>query len=244
MRSDAEEFVTGSFRLPSNPRVPLSVRPATWPSQGEHWVRAVYWSYPYITPQRATTESPARWRHTNVLAVKITLDPVAARAEHQRAVQEFLTAARAVPADRWERAPDDAHWSPSQIAEHVRMTYAVVGAQFAGGPGLRVRTSWLMRVVLRWKFLKGILENGAFPKGARAPKEIRPGQGPFDRETVLTALQQAAAETEQRLIARWSDPSCQMTHHVFGALHPPQGARLVTVHTRHHARQLAALASD
>jgi DinB superfamily len=179
--------------------------------------------------------------HTKAFSVKITLDPVTARAEHQRAVEEFLAAARAVPADRWEQAPDDTHWSPSQIAEHVRMTYAVVGAQFAGGPGLRVRTSWWMRTVLRWKFLKRILEDGAFPEGARAPSEIRPGPGPFDREAVLAALQHAATATEERLISRWTDPSCQMTHHVFGALRPPQGARLVTVHTRHHAGQLAAL---
>lgn len=198
--------------------------------------------YTACAPPRGTTDSPARRIHTNAFAVNITLDPIIARADHQRAVEEFLAAARAVPADQWERAPDDAHWSPSQIAEHVRMTYAVVSAQFAGGPGLRVRTTWWMRTVLRWKFLKGILENGAFPKGARAPKEIRPGQGPFDRETVLTALQRAANETEERLISRWSDPSSQMTHHVFGALRPPQGARLVTVHTRHHAGQLAALA--
>lgn len=176
--------------------------------------------------------------------MKITLDPVAARADHQRAVDDFLAAARAVPRDRWDHAPDQSHWSPAQIAEHVRMTYEVVGAQFSGGPGLRVRTSWLMRALLRWKFLKGILENGIFPAGARAPKEIRPGPGPFDRDTVLEALQRAASTTEQQLITRWKDPDCRMTHHVFGELHPPQGARLVTVHTRHHAAQLAALAND
>ncbi|MBL0171793.1 MAG: DinB family protein [Gemmatimonadaceae bacterium] len=173
----------------------------------------------------------------------MTTDPAAARANHQRAVAEFIDAARAVADADWERRPDDTHWSPAQIVEHVRMTYEVVGAQFTGGPGLRVRTSWWMRLVVRWKFLDGILEHGIFPKGARAPREIRPGDGPFDRETVLVALEQAAADTENRLVAGWTDPKCRMTHHVFGDLRPPEGARLVTVHTAHHAAQLRAFAT-
>ena len=175
--------------------------------------------------------------------MQITLDPDVARADHQRAVVELVEAARAISDVRWERNPDHTHWSPAQIAEHVRMTYAVVGAQFAGGPGLRVRTTWWMRLLLRWRFLSGILEHGVFPKGAKAPREVRPGNGPFDRETVLASLERAAADTENRLVARWTDPKCVMTHHVFGKLRPPQGARLVTVHTAHHAAQLRAFAN-
>lgn len=172
--------------------------------------------------------------------MKIPADPATARADHQRAVQEFLTAAREVPPEHWEKKPDAQHWSPSQIAEHVRMTYEVVSAQFSGGQGLRVRTSWYMRALLRWKFLKGLLETGVFPKGARAPREVRPGDGPFDRDSTLTALERAALATENKLVERWTDASCIMTHHVFGELKTPEGARLVTVHTAHHAAQLRA----
>jgi len=174
--------------------------------------------------------------------MRIPNDPAVARADHQRAIADFVAAARAVPADRWERRPDDAHWSPAQIVEHLRLTYDVVGAQFAGGPGLRVRTNWLLRALLRWKFLEGILERGIFPKGAAAPREIRPANGPFEREPLLAALQQAAAAAEERLFAHWNSPERVMTHHVFGALDTPQGARLATVHTLHHAKQLRALA--
>jgi hypothetical protein len=173
--------------------------------------------------------------------MQIPHDPAVARLAHQRAVADFVAAARAVPADRWERKPDDAHWSPAQIVEHVRMTYDVVGGQFVGRPGLRVRTSWWMRPLLRWKFLGLILERGAMPAGARAPSEVRPGEGPFDRETLLAGLERAAAEVEGHMVARWSDPTApMMTHNVFGALTSPQGARLVTVHTTHHAKQLRA----
>lgn len=170
--------------------------------------------------------------------MKITADPAIARADHQRAVSEFLAAARAVSPEQWERKPDAEHWSPAQIAEHIRMTYVLVGEQFSGGDGLRVRTSWYMRALLRWKFLKGLLESGVFPKGARAPREVRPGNGPFEREATLAAIERAAQETENKLISRWSDPSCIMTHHVFGELKTPEGARLLTVHTAHHAAQV------
>lgn len=168
----------------------------------------------------------------------IPTDPAVARADHQAAVAEFVAAARAVSLDTWERKPDATHWSPAQIAEHVRKTYEVVSAQFTGGPGLVVRSKWWLRPFIKWTFLGRILETGVFPASARAPREIRPGDGPFDRETLLAALQKAASATENMLTTRWTDPNCTMTHHVFGALRPPEGARLVTVHTLHHAKQL------
>lgn len=176
--------------------------------------------------------------------MRVTLDPAVARVDHQRAVTELLAAARALTAEQWERAPDANHWSPAQIAQHVRLTYEVVAAQFSGGTGIRVRSSRWLRPILRWKFLPAILESGKFPASARAPSEIRPGPGPYDREVLLTALEAAALATEQQFIARWNDNSCLMTHHVFGALRPPQGARLVTVHTAHHAAQLRAAAQS
>ena len=176
--------------------------------------------------------------------MKAFLDANEARSEHQRAVQEFLVTARAVSPAQWEHAIDAVTWSPAQIAEHVRMTYEVVDAQFAGsGTGLRVRTSRWQRLMLRWRFLGGILRTGVFPAGARAPREVRPGAGPFDQAVVLKALERAAESVDTGLTARWTDPDCVMTHHVFGGLRPPEALRLLTVHTRHHAAQLSARAS-
>lgn len=173
--------------------------------------------------------------------MQIPRDPSAALADHQHAVAEFIAAARAVPADRWGVARHDSKWSPEQIAEHVRLTYDVVSAQFDGGPGLRVRTPWWIRPFLRWRFLPTILESGVFPATARAPREILPGAGPFDREALLAGLEQSAAAMERKLMASWHNPTRPMTHHVFGALDSPKAARLVTVHTMHHAKQLRAL---
>lgn len=211
-------------------RAPLMMRRREGKRDGRRW----RWSATYLVPARAVPFA----------GMDIPTDPGVARADHQRELREFLSAARAVSPERWNQAPDAAHWSPAQIAEHVRMTYEVVSVQFNGGAGIRVRSPWWLRPVLRWRFLPRILETGVFPRGAKAPREIRPSDGPFDRETVLNALEHAATATESLFVSRWNDPTCQMTHHVFGALNPSLGARLVTVHTQHHARQLRAFTKD
>lgn len=118
------------------------------------------------------------------------------------------------------------------------MAYVLVQNQLSGGTGIRIRTPWLLRQLLRWRVLPRLLASGTIPEGARAPREIRPGDGPFPREQLLQALQVAARNVEETLVRRWHDPNCQMTHHVFGHLTPPTAMQFATVHTNHHARQL------
>lgn len=151
-----------------------------------------------------------------------------------------METARRVPDSRWDAAPAAGAWSPAQIAEHLRLTYVVVGEQLAGGVGLRVRTPWWIRPLIRWRFLAGILQQGRIPAGARAPREIRPGDGPFPRASLLASLAQEARHTQEALASRWNDHGCVMTHHVFGDLTPPQAMRFAAVHLRHHAKQLGA----
>lgn len=167
-------------------------------------------------------------------------DPASLRETHQRALAEFLAAARAVDAARWERTSPPGDWSPAQVAEHVRLAYVVVGAPLTGGTGLRVRTPWWLRPFLRWRFLGGILDSARFPR-SRAPRELRPGPGPFDREATLRAIESAAAELERTIVAHWHDRRAAVTHHVFGSLGPADGLRLATAHTVHHTRQLRTL---
>ncbi len=164
----------------------------------------------------------------------------AATQAHHDAVETFLAAARAIPQDDWEHPLARSKWSPAQVAEHLRLTYTVVAQQLAGGTGIRVRTPWWLRTVLRWRVLPRILSRGIFPAGARAPREIRPGDGPFDREQTLSALLTSATVVEDGLAREWKGSPVRMTHHVFGALDTPTAARLLTVHTLHHARQLAS----
>lgn len=164
----------------------------------------------------------------------------AAITAHKDAVEAFLTTARTIPPDAWERPLAGGKWTPAQVAEHLRMTYALVAQQLAGGSGIRVRAPWWLRPVLRWRVLPRILSSGIFPRGARAPREIRPGDGPFDREQTLSALRTSATVVEDAIVRAWDGSPIRMTHHVFGALDTPTAARLLTVHTQHHTRQLEA----
>lgn len=160
------------------------------------------------------------------------------RRAHQAALTGFLAAARALPPDRWNQPAKPGGWSPGQIAEHLRLSYQTLGGELEGGQGLRLRTNWWQRLLLRFKFLGAILEEGQIPPGARAPRELMPGEGPFDREAVLASLEAVASRAESAVAARWTQPGASATHHIFGRLAPSQVIRFSTVHVAHHTKQL------
>jgi hypothetical protein len=162
----------------------------------------------------------------------------AAVRDHAEAVASFLADARAVPDEAWERPTGDDKWTPAQVCEHVRLTYATVRDELRGGAGFRIRTSWWRQRLLQWRVLPRILASGRMPSGVRAPREIRPPDGPYPREALLAALEEVARAVEDDLAHRWSDPSCTVTHHLIGRLEPARAVPLLATHTRHHARQL------
>lgn len=165
-------------------------------------------------------------------------DLAAGLAAHRTSLAAYAAASKAVPDARWNQPPAPDKWSPGQVTEHLRMTYVVVGGELEGKPGLTPRTPWWIRPLLRFRFLRRILKDGAVPAGAKAPRELRPDAGPFDRDRTLDALTQAAAAFEATLTRRWNDPSAAVTHHVFGRLSAADMLRFATVHLDHHARQL------
>lgn len=161
-----------------------------------------------------------------------------ATSAHRAAVESFLAAARAIPANAWERPLADGKWTPAEVAEHVRLTYGVLQNELAGGSGLRIRSPWLVRQVLRLTVLPRILATGTLPRGARASSEIRPRGNILPREQLLEALEVAANVAQKSVARHWDDPRAGLTHHVFGRVDIRRGLRFITVHTRHHARQL------
>lgn len=158
--------------------------------------------------------------------------------EHRSAVASLLAAARAVPSAQWNVPLGDAKWSPAQVAEHIRLSYLVLTTELNGGSGLRIRTNWLQRTIARVKFLGGILEAGTIPTGARAPREAKPGPGPFDREPTLLAIENLAQGFEAALGHQWDAKKPVATHHIFGRLGAAELLRFAAVHTLHHAAQL------
>lgn len=100
---------------------------------------------------------------------------------------------------------------------------------------MRIRSPWWLRPLIRFRFLRGILDRGTIPANAPAPRELRPGPGPFDRESTLTELADLVAAFEAIVPARLNGA---VTHHVFGRLAVADMVRFATVHLDHHARQL------
>lgn len=156
---------------------------------------------------------------------------------HRDAVRSLAETARSVDPGSWNRPVGEGKWSPAEIVEHVRLTYAVLNRELATGDGLRVRTSALQRLFFRIVFLPRILWTGKIPTGAKAAREIRPAGGPFDREATLAGLEEESRRFEAGITAR---PGVTVTHHVFGRASAPVALRFCAVHTRHHERQLLA----
>lgn len=161
-------------------------------------------------------------------------------AEHSAALQEFVVLARRVSPDRWNQPIATGKWTPAEITSHLSESYQVLRGELAGAAGMQLRLTRLQRWLLRHTILPRILASGKFPAGARAPRETRPRDGQVDATSALHRLSTEADAFVQEL----SGPSrrrARLTHAYFGSMSARQGIRLATVHTRHHARQLAAV---
>ena len=161
------------------------------------------------------------------------------RQRHQAALARLIAAAERVPAAHWNTPLRDGAWSPAQVTEHIRLAYQVLGGEFGGRQGIRIRTNWLQRTIARLLFLGDILEKGKIPRGARAPREVAPGPGPFDRDATLAAVRTLGTEFDTTLEGQWDVPGAHATHHIFGQLRPVQLLKFAATHAEHHAKQLA-----
>ena len=158
-------------------------------------------------------------------------------ADHHDALLAFVAAAESLSAEAWNAARPNDKWSPAQIAEHLRLTYAVIRAELAGQSRLRVRTKWWQQRLFRFLYLPRILNQGRFPKGAPAVREIRPGSGPFDREPLLAALRREG-EGFIAVVRSGRLGNAKVTHPFLGPLDVFAGVRFLTQHLRHHQAQL------
>jgi hypothetical protein len=156
--------------------------------------------------------------------------------KHRDALRAFLNTARGIPPQRWNTPLAPGKWSPAQVAEHVRLTYGMADTELTSGVGIRVRSSPWLRPLIRLVFLPRILRTGMLPKGARAPREIRPGDGPFDQRETLGGLEAIASAFQAKLA---SHEGRGLTHHVFGQMDKAKTWQILAVHTEHHRRQIA-----
>lgn len=168
-------------------------------------------------------------------------DLAALTRDHASAVSEFVEAGQRFPAGAWSQPLAPGKWSPSEITSHVTEAYEVLRRELSGGPGMRLLGSPLLRWVLRHTMLPAILRGRPFPSGARAPKETWPRELLADPTSALEALEATAGAFARELSAR-ANQRLRLSHAYFGPMSAPQTLRLAAVHTRHHARQLEAVA--
>lgn len=163
-----------------------------------------------------------------------------AAGRHAAALDAFVARAAAVETGAWNARAAEGKWTPAQVVEHVRLTYDIAVRELEGGGGLRVRTSWWLRPLLRLTYLRNILASGRVPQGARAPREARPGDGPFDQAATLAALRASSQQFVALLEPVWHRNGAVLTHHIFGRLGAREAFRFMAVHTGHHTQQLPA----
>jgi uncharacterized damage-inducible protein DinB len=167
------------------------------------------------------------------------------RQTHSRAVEAFTRAAQDLPADAWTRPLQPGRWSPAEIAEHVSLAYEVLLRELSGGPGMAVRTRFWQRGLLRLTVLPRLLRRGAFPAGARAPRETRPAGPRPDRAAAIAAFQDLARRIETRIDDAFRDrPGTRLTHAYFGALSLEEALMMCARHLDHHRGQLPGPAAE
>lgn len=161
--------------------------------------------------------------------------------EHRKAVADCVAAIRALAPDDWGQPARPGGWTRAEIAEHLAISYGPPLAELSGGPGFAIRLPWWKRQALRWTVLPKILRGG-FPKGAPAPREIRPASTSPDPETAALRLFERAAVFLERLEDAGRQRSLRLTHAYFGRLTAVDAVRILTSHAHHHRRQLSSKA--
>lgn len=156
-------------------------------------------------------------------------------ADHHAAVEEYCATARRLDEAAWHRAVTEGKWSPGEITEHLAMSYAILRSELRGAGGMRPRTNWWQRTLLRVAILPVILVKGRIPRRVMAPREIRPAGGTFEREPTLARMV-GEADALMRELGERRD--VKLTHPFFGKLTAPEVVRFLAVHTRHHLGQL------
>ena len=157
---------------------------------------------------------------------------------HRSAVAAYVGSASRIDDRAWRAPVGPGKWTPAQITEHLARTYQVSLEQIRGWQGLKLRSSFLVRKIVRLVFLARIFRTRRLPRGARAPREIRPADPQTPRATALERLGALSEEFEREMSARRSDEKLRLTHHLFGDIKPLQGVDFIAIHIEHHGRQL------
>jgi len=164
-------------------------------------------------------------------------DLKSAAIENQQAVDAFIAAARAVPRSAWTEPRAPGKWSPSQVTEHVAITYevarAILKGTFSGRGAPRP-----LRPLIRIFFFNPVVKTGRFRKGAKAPAPFQPTASPASVSDHAARLHAAAGAFEAEVETAARLGRTFVDHPFFGRVALSDYSRLQAIHTRHHSQQL------
>lgn len=175
----------------------------------------------------ATSRAEHRWR--------------AAVDEHQAALAAYLETAERVSDEAWMNPWAPGKWSPAVITEHLGMAYRVYVKEARGGPGMKLKLTPFRRRLLKTLLLPHMLFHRTFPRGARAPREVRPESDGLPKKQAIAELRLLGEEFEREVGRARTGGLQHVTHPYFGAIDVARGMRFAAVHIEHHTRQLASL---
>ena len=159
---------------------------------------------------------------------------------HSQAADALASTAESIPSEAWLAPIGEKKWSPAQIVEHLNCAYDVLTRELEGGQGMVVQTTIWQRILLRIFLVPKLLRGGAFPRNARAPREIRPATANPDQRQAVADFRARAARFDAA--ATEADArGAELTHAYFGHAPVAEGALLCARHVQHHQKQLAAL---
>ena len=159
-------------------------------------------------------------------------------ADHAAAADEFVAAISRMSAAEWTSRASAEAWSPAEITDHLARTYSHFAGEARGKNPLRIRLGPVRRTLARIFVKPRLLSGAAFPK-ARAPRELRPSNGPetpADGVAVFRATGDACLRDLEILHLR--RPHRRMVHPYLGALPLYEILQFASQHVRHHRRQL------
>ena len=158
---------------------------------------------------------------------------------HSRASAEVVRTAESIPTSRWTSPRAEGKWSPAEVIEHLNLTYDILLAELAGGGGMRVRTKWWQRIMLRLTILPKIMRGLPFPKGIRAPREIRPESPQADQSVAIASFKDRSARFAAAITAAQAkNPRTRLTHPYFGKSTLDNALLVCARHLQHHHEQL------
>ena len=158
---------------------------------------------------------------------------------HATAAADLLAAAEGVSRDAWLAPRAEGKWSPAEVVEHLNLAYDAMLKDLAGGGGMKIRTKWWQRMLLRFTLVPKLLRGGPFPANARAPRETRPAIANPDQSAAIAGFRERSerfAGEASRAIA--SRRRVRLTHAYFGRASLAEGVLLCARHIQHHHKQL------